>query len=213
MLRPEGDTASVGFDHQGLLTIGRDKPTSTATTLGVGPTTHANLAATRHLSHGTEAATELDDCASRFQHGGNIALIAMLVNRKCCDNRFYTLATCSATLRRMEEVIDGKWIERRLTGARGEKTRLAEALGIKRDQVSKIIAGERGIQPVELPRLLNFFGLAIVPVATSEEALELVAHAANQLNQDGLNLARQQISVLASNPTLARKPRARRPTE
>ncbi|WP_146111668.1 helix-turn-helix domain-containing protein [Defluviimonas denitrificans] len=62
------------------------------------------------------------------------------------------------------EIVDGNWISARLTGARGEKKRLADHIGIRPDQLTKIITGERQVQPAEHPRILEFFGEgAIVP--------------------------------------------------
>lgn len=56
------------------------------------------------------------------------------------------------------DVIDGRWIAARLTGRRGEKKQLAEAMGIDLPKLSKVLSGERGVQPHELPRLLAWFG-------------------------------------------------------
>ena len=57
----------------------------------------------------------------------------------------------------MMETIDLRWIAARLTGARGEKARLAEALGVSPDQVAKMLAGVRRVQTGEIPKLLAFF--------------------------------------------------------
>lgn len=68
--------------------------------------------------------------------------------------------------------VDGKWIEARLTKPpkRGEKTALARAMGIKLDQLSKILKGERQISTVELPGLLTFFGESIGQTSGFEES-------------------------------------------
>lgn len=55
------------------------------------------------------------------------------------------------------DIIDGKWISDRLTGAWGEQARLAEAMGIDGDKVSKILKGKRNVQPAEVPRVVAFF--------------------------------------------------------
>lgn len=57
------------------------------------------------------------------------------------------------------EKIDGNWIKSRLTGAHGEKARLAEAMGLSDSKVSKILSGERLVKASEIPTLLRFFGL------------------------------------------------------
>jgi hypothetical protein len=54
-------------------------------------------------------------------------------------------------------VIDGKWIEARLTGTRGEKARLARAMGITQAKLSHTLAGERAVQPEEVLPVLRFF--------------------------------------------------------
>lgn len=56
------------------------------------------------------------------------------------------------------DVVDGKWIEARLTGKHGELKKLADAIGIEPAKVTKILKGKRNVQPDELPRLLAYFG-------------------------------------------------------
>jgi transcriptional regulator with XRE-family HTH domain len=58
------------------------------------------------------------------------------------------------------ETVDTKWLISRMSGKRGEKARLAEALGIGPDQVAKILNGVRRVQPDEIPKLLAFFNEA-----------------------------------------------------
>lgn len=57
------------------------------------------------------------------------------------------------------EMIDGKWLAARLSGEHGEKARLAAAMGISRDKLSKVLNGRREIQLAEIPRVLQFFGV------------------------------------------------------
>lgn len=59
------------------------------------------------------------------------------------------------------EVIDGNWIKDRLTGVRGEKARLSEAMGITPQKLSHILAGGRDVQPEEVPKVLAFFNMEI----------------------------------------------------
>lgn len=57
------------------------------------------------------------------------------------------------------EAITADWLRQRLEGDRGKKAALAEALGIGKDKVSKMIAGTRKPQAEEIPRILAFFGV------------------------------------------------------
>lgn len=67
------------------------------------------------------------------------------------------------------EIIDGNWIKERLSAARGSRAALAEATGLRPDQISKIIKGERKVQAREIPRILAFFG-ETAPSGFSESA-------------------------------------------
>lgn len=55
------------------------------------------------------------------------------------------------------EVIDRNWIARRLTGRRGERAELARFMNVKPDIVTKILSGDRRVQPEEIPRVVAFF--------------------------------------------------------
>lgn len=57
---------------------------------------------------------------------------------------------------RMEQ-IDRDWIAARLTHKRGEKTRLAAALGVPKEMISRILSGERKVQASEIPAIMSFF--------------------------------------------------------
>lgn len=85
-----------------------------------------------------------------------IANIAMISKHKSCDLRGYQKFAISATLRGMD-VIDGKWIAARLTGKHGEKTRLAEFMGIDKDKLAKIFSGARKVKAEEIPKIMEFF--------------------------------------------------------
>jgi transcriptional regulator with XRE-family HTH domain len=54
--------------------------------------------------------------------------------------------------------VDAEWIRTRLSGKRGERARLAEAMGIDNDKMSRIMQGKRRVQPEEIPKVLEFFG-------------------------------------------------------
>lgn len=57
------------------------------------------------------------------------------------------------------DIIDSEWILRHLSGDRGERARLAEAMGIDNDKMSKTLKGLRRVQPEEIPGVLRFFGI------------------------------------------------------
>lgn len=69
------------------------------------------------------------------------------------------------------ENVDLQWLKARMTGQRGEKARLAEALGIKPDQVAKILTGVRRIQTDEIPKLRAFFNEAVLTISAEEQRL------------------------------------------
>lgn len=54
--------------------------------------------------------------------------------------------------------INRDWILARLTGRHGEKTKLADAMGIKTDMLSKILSGVRQLSPYEADMARRFFG-------------------------------------------------------
>lgn len=55
------------------------------------------------------------------------------------------------------DVVDSDWIKERLTGQRGQLTRLADAIGISRQKMTKIMTGERRVQASEIPAIVSFF--------------------------------------------------------
>lgn len=55
------------------------------------------------------------------------------------------------------DVIDANWIKDRLSGEHGEQARLAEAMGIDSDKLSKILRGQRRVQAKEIPGAISFF--------------------------------------------------------
>lgn len=58
--------------------------------------------------------------------------------------------------------IDAEWIKDRLTGKRGEMAALARAMGIDSDKMSKVMRGERRVQPEEIPGALEFFNETLI---------------------------------------------------
>lgn len=95
------------------------------------------------------------------------------------------------------EIVDGEWIKRRLTGKRGEKAALARALGIKPDMVTKILTGERQVQPSELGLLLEFFNETIGP-ATASELDATIIDLIGQVPEEDRHLAVDYLRYLAS---------------
>jgi hypothetical protein len=53
--------------------------------------------------------------------------------------------------------IDADWIKSRLKGKHGERARLAAAIGIDNDKMSKTLRGLRRVQSHEIPLILAFF--------------------------------------------------------
>lgn len=93
-------------------------------------------------------------------------------------------------------MIDGEWIKARLTGQRGEKATLARTMGIRTDQLSRILSGERSVQPEELPRLLEYFGESIGP--TDQPALvQIIADHLPYLDQDAQDAIASLVKALA----------------
>ncbi|MER5172648.1 helix-turn-helix domain-containing protein [Thioclava kandeliae] len=71
------------------------------------------------------------------------------------------------------EVIDAEWIRRHLTGERGEQTRLADAIGLSPDVISKIISGKRRVKSEEIPKIVSFFGVDLSSTDRNHHLLEL----------------------------------------
>lgn len=53
--------------------------------------------------------------------------------------------------------INAEWIRARLDGGYGTRVGLADAIGIRRDAVSKILSGTRQIKISELPAIIEYF--------------------------------------------------------
>lgn len=82
------------------------------------------------------------------------------------------------------EIVDTKWLLARMSGKRGEKARLAEALGIGPDQVAKILTGVRRVQPEEVPRLLAFYNEERPTLTEDEVRLLRLFRAAPESRQE-----------------------------
>lgn len=72
------------------------------------------------------------------------------------------------------------WIKEQLGNSRGGQARLAEALGVKPDIVTKIVSGNRRVQPAELAVILEFLGYSAVAITEEEEDLLKLFHSAPQ---------------------------------
>jgi len=79
-----------------------------------------------------------------FWSSENVAIIALFTNLQKSDNHYM-------------EKVDANWIRARLTGEHGEQQRLAEAMGINGDKLSKILKGKRRVQASEVPGAIAFF--------------------------------------------------------
>lgn len=55
------------------------------------------------------------------------------------------------------DVIDRHWLQTRLSGRHGEQRKLADAVGLSPDKITKILKGERAIRAHEIPRFLQYF--------------------------------------------------------
>ena len=56
------------------------------------------------------------------------------------------------------DMIDADWIKSRLTGQHGEKSALAEAMGLTSDKFTKVLNGTRRLQPREMIAAARYFG-------------------------------------------------------
>jgi len=92
------------------------------------------------------------------------------------------------------EQIDREWILARLTKTRGEKTRMAQALGVPKEVISRILKGERKVQASEIPALIKFFGVAAPDVTSLAQDIESLDEASQILARDFVEMlkARQQ---------------------
>ena len=134
----------------------------------------------------------------------NVANIASKVNQICCDYRPYNQGAISATIPVME-TIDRHWIKARLEPlGRGSQARLAAHMGIKPDQLSKIMRGDRDVQQDEMPRVLSFFNARIVTDESESDRQEILKGAEN-LNSDGLRLLQKQLNEMLETPSLRRQ--------
>ena len=102
-------------------------------------------------------------------------------------------------------MIDGDWIKARLTGRRGEKARLSEALGVRDADVSKILNGTRKVQASEIPALLAFFG---EPAINDEDAefLALLHQASPERRAEAKAFLRVALALEAGEAAPASRP-------
>lgn len=99
--------------------------------------------------------------------------------------------------------IDSDWIRSRLGHARGEQARLAAALGIGPDRVSKILKGERTVRPEEVPKLLAFFNVTLVDEEQARSRRELLCKL-SRLNAAGQALVAKHLDDILAVPALLR---------
>lgn len=78
-------------------------------------------------------------------------------------------------------VVDGEWIKARLPDKRGEKAKLARAMGITMPKLARILSGERNVQPGEVAPVLQFFGETLGGPARAEAHTALMDLVAEEL--------------------------------
>lgn len=100
--------------------------------------------------------------------------------------------------------MNGAWINERLTDKRGEKARLARAMGITMPKLTRTLSGERAVQPDEVIRVLQFFGEVLGGPVKAEASTTLVDLVAEQLPYLD---AEAQAAVAATVRALARPKR------
>lgn len=126
-----------------------------------------------------------------------IAVIAM--NDKChfCDHR--NIFGLRSAQQDGMEIIDAEWIRARLTGKRGELADLARAMGVKPDIVTKILKGERRVQPGEMLAVKAHLDGSAVPALdeTTRRLLENIPKLTAQ--ERGLLLAAAE-GMIAQHP-------------
>lgn len=87
--------------------------------------------------------------------GLNIAIIAKKGKREVCEKR--DIFDLRYEQQSGMEIIDADWIKQRLTGRHGERAELARAMGVSPDVVTKILKGDRRVQPAEMPLIYAHF--------------------------------------------------------
>ncbi|WP_145962944.1 hypothetical protein [Mangrovicoccus ximenensis] len=128
----------------------------------------------------------------------------MIVNEHNCDFRAYDLPAFFARNCAMDR-IDGQWIQDRLTGERGERTRLANHLGISLDKLSKTLKGERRIQENEFPLLLKWFNVRLEnDKAAPDQDLQEILREARELNEEGRQVLREHLRLILGAPEYRR---------
>jgi len=55
------------------------------------------------------------------------------------------------------EIIDGAWITARLARHHGAKGEMADAIGMARDKLAKVLQGKRKLTPAEISRVVRYF--------------------------------------------------------
>lgn len=90
--------------------------------------------------------------------------------------------------------IDGIWINSRLTGVRGEKARLAEAMGIHPNVLSKILSGVRSVNQGEAMAAEAYFS----PPDQTDPLAQSILDRIQLLSPDGREQASTLVDVLLS---------------
>ena len=168
VLRHEGDATRPSRRQQNMLHICRNQPAGPAALLWIRPAPNARLIAPSNFSDDGSAAANGDNGLCRVHDAVQGALFAP--SRQPISVRIsqYSPPHCLSDIRTMPK-IDGNWIRDRLKGERGEVARLADALGMDKNKLAKVMSGTRALTADETVSVLTFFRI-ITP-----EMLELDA--------------------------------------
>ena len=89
------------------------------------------------------------------------------------------------------QVIDGHWLRERLSGEHGELKRIADAVGISADKITKILKGERAIRPHEIPKFTAYFQPNNVATGFADEARDFSGSSVTPVTPDRTDHATQ----------------------
>ena len=126
-----------------------------------------------------------------------IAVIAMNDKTVFCDHR--NIIGLRSEQQSGMEIIDANWIRQRLTGQRGELAELARAMGVKPDVVTKILKGERRVQPGEMLAVKAHLERSVEP-PTDEITQRLLENIPKLTAQERGLLLAAAIGMIAQHP-------------
>ena len=153
----------------------RNRPAGPAALARVHPAIDAADAAPGDLRHRVNAAALLNDGSGWLQmHESQIALIAISGQAAICDLRDSVPCDPRNNPRMNERDRIRNWLKALLDSApRGTKSQLADAMGIRREALSRMISGTgeaREVTAVELARAGEFFRVPLHDFRGSRDA-------------------------------------------